>query len=125
MTTETAQETTEQPTSKKGSQSAEPNRTRIGALMERKNPSAENVLLSIEGQEVEIVGIEISEERQGRRGKYKLAHITLSDGRTFTVAGSGVTTPLSYVEDHELPVFAVFSREPSDFEPGTYYWKVS
>lgn len=124
MTTETPTTAANEPEKAQKTPSKGTRGSSLSGLLEQKAPTSEAVLNSIEGQEVEIAGIEISEEKQGRRGKYQLAHITLSDGREFRVAGSGVCKPLSYVEDEDLPVFAVFERVPSDFEPGTYYWTV-
>ncbi len=93
---------------------------RLSDLAPKRN---DDVLLAIENQEVTITAFELT-ERKGRNGTYEVAAITLSDGQTFTVAGSGVCGPLGWVEPDELPIDATFVRVESAFKPGTYYWTV-
>lgn len=66
-----------------------------------------------------------SEQRQGKRRKYWVTNVTLLDGRSFTVVGKAVAEPLSYLTEDDFPIAVTFTQEPSDFEPGAYYWSVS
>ncbi len=93
-------------------------------MVATRNPDSEAILEEIKGQEVTIAAFEW-EKRQGKRRPYVVSTITLDDGRTFTVVGKGVQGPLSYLEPDDFPIGAVFSQEPSDFEPGAYYWIVA
>lgn len=92
--------------------------------MAKRNPDSEAVLSEIEGQEVVIAAFSY-ETRQGKRRTYVMSQITLDDGRSFSVVGKGVQGPLSYLEPDDFPIGACFTREPSDFEPGAYYWVVN
>lgn len=93
-------------------------------MIGKRNPDNDAVLNEIKGKTVSIASA-ASEQRQGKRRKYWVTNIALEDGRTFTVVGKGVAEPLGYLEPEDFPIEAVFTQEPSDFEPGAYYWTVN
>lgn len=117
MTDET---TTTKPTTKPSPAS----KRTLSEMIGKRNPDNDAVLLEIAGKTVTIKSRE-SDQRQGKRRKYWVTNIELEDGRKFTVVGKGVSDPLSYLEAEDFPIEAVFTQEPSDFEPGAYYWTVN
>lgn len=87
-------------------------------------PERDAVLKSIEGQEVTITAVDIDPEHQGKYRKYPLTTVTLDDGRTFSVAGSAVATPLSQLQPEDFPIGAVFYQEESTYQEGSTFWAV-
>lgn len=101
-----------------------PRRTLKDLLGTNRPNTRDEVLLSIEGQEVTIASVEIEIDHQGRWRKYPLTTVTLDDGRTFTVAGSAIAGPLGELQPEDFPIGAVFYREASSYEPGATFWAV-
>jgi hypothetical protein len=97
---------------------------KLSDLIGMRNPDNDAVIQEIAGQPVMITAA-TSEQRQGKRRKYWVTNVTLADGRTFTVVGKAVAEPLSYLEPKDYPIEVVFTSEPSEFEPGAYYWAVN
>lgn len=96
----------------------------LSSLIGKRNPDNEAILDEIAGTPVSIIKA-TTEQRQGRRRKYWVSHVTLEDGRSFDVVGKAVADPLNYLQPEDFPVLVTFTQEPSDFEPGAYYWSVS
>lgn len=92
-------------------------------MIGKRNPDNDAILEEIKDKEVTIKAFQ-SEERQGKRRKYRVSTITLDDDRTFTVVGNGVAGPLGYLEPEDFPIGATFRLLPSDFGEGEYYWLV-
>jgi hypothetical protein len=101
-----------------------PEKRTLSQIIGKRNPDNDAVLQEIAGHPVSITAAE-SEQRQGKRRKYWVTTITLEDGRTFTVVGNAVREPLSYLQPEDYPVLVTFTQEPSDFEPGAYYWAIN
>lgn len=95
----------------------------LSQVIGKRNPDNDAILEEIKDRPVSISAF-TSEERQGKRRKYRVSTITLEDGRTFTVVGNGVAGPLGYLEPEDFPIEATFRLLPSDFGEGEYYWSV-
>lgn len=125
MTDQTA--TTETPRTKTPASAEapkdQPTSRTLTSVIGKRNPDNDAILEEIRDQEVTIAAVEI-EVRQGKRRKYKVTTVTLDDGRSFTVVGGGVATPLGYLEPEDFPIGAVFYLEPSAYGEGEYYWSV-
>ena len=96
----------------------------LSDLIGKRNPDNDAILKEIAGQPIMVASAE-SENRQGKRRKYWVTQIALTDGRSFSVVGKAVAEPLGYLQPEDYPIECVFTQEPSDFEPGAYYWAVN
>jgi len=120
--TTTPTETTDPPSPT--TQTATPRERRtLSQVIGARNPDNDAILEEIKDQLTTITAFS-SEDRQGKRRKYKVSTITLEDGRTFTVVGNGVAGPLGYLEPEDFPIDVTFRLLPSDFGEGEYYWSV-
>lgn len=120
----TATATTQEETTVPDSNQPAMDRKSLRSVILELTPARDAVLLSIEDEYVEIASVEIDPEHGKGRRKYPLTTVTLADGRTFQVAGSGVANVLQDVQPEEYPLWGTFRRLPSDFKPGEYYWIV-
>src|SRR3972149_7915723 len=100
-----------------------PIRSIRAAVTEARAVNRDEVLESIEGQTVVVLGVEI-EHVTGRWSSYDLATVILEDERSFKVAGKAVCGPLSEVDWSLGPITGTFRRVESSYDPGKASWTV-
>lgn len=88
------------------------------------NPDIETgeLLDKIAGQDVTVASV-LFDPRNGKKGPYELAVITLADGSVYHTGSAVVVERLRNVS--RFPVVAKFEQVASASNPGQKYWTVS